>query len=139
MKFLEKMISAWGAFCEKAAPVTDSLNEIFTEVGKILYSIGSYIYKMRKIFLAVPVVWAAIYLAIYNQAHLPSIVGLDLQTTGDFAIQIARELAVLIPFVITGLCLLLMLCSRRILTPWLVSVFSLAIPVVILLLNTFPA
>ena len=139
MNFLEKVIDVWGAFSEKASPVLESLKEIFTEVGKILYSIGSYIYKMRKIFLAVPVVWAAIYLAIYNQANLPAVVGLDLQTTGDFAIQLARELAVLIPLVITAVCLLLMFCSRRILTPWLVSMFSLVIPIVILLLNTFPA
>ncbi|MBP3479510.1 MAG: hypothetical protein J6K03_08550 [Oscillospiraceae bacterium] len=139
MNFLEKVIDVWGAFSEKASPVLESLKEIFTEVGKILYSIGSYIYKMRKIFLAVPVVWAAIYLAIYNQTNLPAVVGLDLQTTGDFAIQLARELAVLIPLVITAVCLLLMFCSRRILTPWLVSMFSLVIPIVILLLNTFPA
>ncbi len=139
MEFLEKVIDAWGAFAEKAAPVLTSLREIFSEVGKILYSIGSYIYKMRKIFLAVPVVWAAIYLAFYNQANLPDIVGFDLQTTGDFAIQIGRELAVLIPLAITAVCLLLMFVSRRILTPWLVSMFSLLLPVVILLINTFPS
>ncbi len=139
MEFLEKIINIWGAFTEKAAPVLDAIKEIGTEVGKILYSIGSYIYKMRKIFLAVPVVWSAIYLAIYNQAHLPAIVGFDLQTTGEFGIQIVRELAVLVPLVITALCLLLMFGSRRILTPWLVSMFSLALPVIILLMNTFPA
>lgn len=139
MKFLEKVIDAWSAFAQKAEPVLNNLKEIFTEVGKILYSIGSYIYKMRKIFLAVPVVWCAIYLAIYNQTTLPAVVGFDLQTTGEFAIQIGRELAVLIPLVITAVCLLLMFVSRRILTPWLVSMFSLALPVIILLLNIFPA
>ena len=46
---------------------------------------------------------------------------------------------VLIPLVITAVCLLLMFVSRRILTPWLVSMFSLALPVIILLLNIFPA
>ena len=139
MKFLERVIDAWGVFAKKAEPVLATLKDVFTEVGKILYSIGSYIYKMRKIFLAVPVVWCAIYLAIYNQATLPAVVGFDLQTTGEFAIQIGRELAVLIPLVITAVCLLLMFVSRRILTPWLVSMFSLALPVIILLLNIFPA
>ncbi len=139
MQFLEKVIAAWGAFAEKAEPVLSSVKEVLSEVGKILFSIGSYIYKIRKIFLAVPVVWCALYLAVYNQANLPSIVGFDLQSTGEFALQIARELAVLIPLVITAVCLLLMFVSRRILTPWLVSLFSLALPVVILLLNTFPS
>ena len=37
------------------------------------------------------------------------------------------------------LCLLLMFGSKRTLTPWLVSVFSLALPLIILVINVFPA
>ncbi len=139
MKFLEKWIAAWGSFTDAMAPVMNSLKEIGGEVGKTFYNIGSYIYKLRKIFLAIPVVWSAIYLAVYNEIHLPAVVGFNLQATGEFGIQIARELAVLIPLVITALCLLLMFGSRRILTPWLVSMFSLLLPVVVLILNIFPA
>ena len=66
-------------------------------------------------------------------------VGLDLQITGDFDLQVVRELAVLGPVALTALCLLLMFVSRRTLTPWLVSVFTLLLPVLILFTNIFPA
>lgn len=139
MNFLETVMDKWNAFLTKAEPVWDAVKDACAEVWRVIKLIAGYIYKMRKIFLAVPVVWGAIYLAIYNEAHLPAIVGLDLQTSGDFNIQVIRELAVLGPVVITGVCLLLMFCSRRLLTPWLVSMFTLLLPIVILITNTFPA
>jgi hypothetical protein len=139
MNFLETVMDKWNAFLTKAEPVWDAVKDACAEVWRVIKLIAGYIYKMRKIFLAIPVVWGAIYLAIYNEAHLPAIVGLDLQTSGDFNIQVIRELAVLGPVVITGVCLLLMFCSRRLLTPWLVSMFTLLLPIVILITNTFPA
>lgn len=139
MKFLETVMEKWNAFVEKVSPILDRVKQIAKDVGHVFYKIGSYVYKMRKIFLAVPVAWAAISLAIYNEASLPAIVGLDLQITGDFNLQIIRELAVLGPIVVTAVCLLLMFVSRRLLTPWLVSVFTLLLPIVIRLINTFPA
>ena len=81
----------------------------------------------------------AVILALQNMVKLPVVVGLDLQTSGEFSIQIAREIAALGPMAITALCLLLMFCSKRTLTPWLVSVFSLLLPLLILVTNTFPA
>ena len=78
------------------------------------------------------------YLAFYNLEKLPKVVGLDLQISGDFDIQVVRELAVLGPVALTALCLLLMFISRRTLTPWLVSIFTLALPLLILLSNVFP-
>ena len=71
--------------------------------------------------------------------HLPAVVGLDLQVGGDFSIQVVRELAVLGPVAVTAVCLLLMFISRRTLTPWIVSLVSLALPLVILVTNIFPA
>jgi hypothetical protein len=70
--------------------------------------------------------------------HLPQVVGLRLQTNGAFAIQITRGLAVISPLAVTLVCLLLMFCSRRTLTPWFVSLCSLLIPIVLLITNTFP-
>ena len=139
MNFLETVMEKWNQFTAKTKPVLDTAKNICSEIGRIVKTASGYVIKMRKIFLAIPVVWGAVYLAIYNEANLPSVVGLDLQTSGDFNIQIIRELAVLGPVVITGVCLLLMFCSRRLLTPWLVSVFSLLLPVFILITNTFPA
>ena len=139
MNFIETVMEKWNQFTAKAKPVWESTKSACSEAGRMVKSASGYVIKMRKIFLAIPVVWGAVYLAIYNEANLPAIVGLDLQNNGDFNIQVIRELAVLGPVVITGVCLLLMFCSRKLLTPWLVSMFSLILPVIILITNTFPA
>ncbi|MBO5322645.1 MAG: hypothetical protein J6A88_00900 [Oscillospiraceae bacterium] len=139
MNFLETVMEKWNMLMAKIKPVAETAKNACAEVARIVKIGAGYVIKMRKIFLAIPVVWGAIYLAIYNQANLPAIVGLDLQINGDFNFQVIRELAVLGPVVITGVCLLLMFCSRRLLTPWLVSMFSLLLPVFILVTNTFPA
>ena len=43
------------------------------------------------------------------------------------------------PLILTCFCLLLMFCSKKILYPWLISVFSLMLPIVLWLTNVFPA
>jgi hypothetical protein len=42
------------------------------------------------------------------------------------------------PLGVTAACLLLMFCSRRTLYPWLISIMSLLLPMLILLLNNYP-
>ena len=108
----------------------------FFEVVRILCLA---VYRLRAIFLAVPVIIAALWLAGYNSDHLPAQVGLNLQSTGEFAKVISRQSAVTIPLLITGGCLALMCFSRRTLYPWLISVFSLVIPVLLLITNIYPA
>lgn len=97
------------------------------------------VYRLRSIFLAIPVIFAALRLAAYNSEHLPLLVGLDLQTTGEFARTISRHNAVMFPLFLTGGCLVLMAFSKKTLYPWLISVFSLAIPVLLLITNMYPA
>jgi predicted membrane protein len=77
-------------------------------------------------------------LAFRNLGKLPELVGLMLQADGTFAVQMGRLPAVLAPLMVTAICLLLMFCSKRVLTPWLASVFSLVIPVVIWIINVYP-
>jgi len=96
-------------------------------------------YRLRAVFLAIPVVIAALRLAAYNSEHLPLLVGLNLQSTGEFAKVISRQTAVSVPLLITGGCLALMCFSRKTLYPWLISVFSLVIPVLLLITNIYPA
>ena len=88
--------------------------------------------------MAIPVILAALYLARYNMANLPAQVGIDLQTTGVYAQMISRDLAVLGPLAVTGGCLLLMFCSRRIFYPWIISVFTLVLPILLYLTNIYP-
>ena len=139
MNFIDEFMEKWNRFCEKSRPTIQRAGEIASRIGGILLTAWNYLFKFRKVFLGAPVGAIAVYLAVQNMVKLPVIVGLDLQQNGEFSIQIMREIAVLGPMAFTALCLLLMFCSRRILTPWLVSVFSLALPLLILLVNTFPA
>lgn len=109
------------------------------KIWDILRVICLVLYRVRGIFMAVPVIYAALWLAAYNSEHLPLLVGINLQTTGEFARIISRQTAVTFPLFITGACLALTLLSRKNLYPWLISVFSLAIPVLLLVTNMYPA
>lgn len=139
MRFFEKLSQLWNQLCKKLRPTLNKLSTIGRKVINFLKEAWVYVVKLRKIILAVPVAWAAVILAMRNLAKLPPLVGLDLQADGTFAIQLGRLPAVLAPLLVTAICLLLMFCSKRTLTPFLVSVFSLALPVIILIINVFPA
>lgn len=106
---------------------------------RILGKIIMVLYHLRKVVLAAPVVYAALRLAAYNASHLPESVGLNLQTNGEFAMEIARSAAVMGPLVLTGACLLLMFCSRKAMYAWAISIFTLAVPVLLLVSNLYPA
>ena len=88
---------------------------------------------------AIPVVWLMLYFARLNWNVLPEQVGLNLQTTGEYAQYITREMAVYGPLGVTAACLVMMFLSRRTLYPWLICLFSMLLPVLILVSNIFPA
>ena len=135
---MEAIVRKWHALCDKMGPVLASIGAFFKKVWEILGIIWAYIVKLRKIFVAIPVAVAAVMLALRNMTKLPETVGMGLQLDGSFAIEMSRELAVLGPVALTALCLLLMFCSKRILTPWMVSVITLIVPIVVWVVNVFP-
>lgn len=139
MNFMDNFAAKWQQLWQKAKPVMDKVKYFCQKVGEALRIFWVYVVKLRKALLAFPVAWATMILAIKNLVDLPEHVGLDLQSDGTFSILIAREIAVLGPIAITAFCLLLMFVSKKTLTPWLVSVISLLLPLVILITNTFPA
>ena len=108
-------------------------------IGKVIAGIAKWIYHLRGFFMAIPVALAALYLATRNMARLPEEVGINLLANGQYEYLISRGLAVMGPLVITGVCLVMMWLSRRTIYPWIISIFSLALPLVILLTNVFPA
>jgi len=112
---------------------------VWGKIKKIISLIVTWIYRLRGVILAAPVVYAALKIADYNRDHLPETVGLNLQSTGEFAMSISRELAVFGPLVLTAACLTLMLCSRKVMYPWAVSIFTLVIPILLLISNIYPA
>ena len=112
-----------------------------TTWDKVRYYIGiviTVLYRLRKVVMAAPVVYYALKIASYNMEHLPEQVGVNLQSSGEFAMTIARSMAVMGPFALTIACLLLMFCSRKALYPWAVSVFTLVLPLLLLFSNLYP-
>ena len=104
-------------------------------LGKIIMTV----YHLRKIFMAAPVAYMALRIAAYNMSHLPEQVGVNLQTTGEFAMQISRYAAVIGPLGITAGCLVMMFFSRKAMYAWAISIFTLALPILLLVSNMYPA
>lgn len=101
-------------------------------------NIFRWIYNLRSLILSIPVAVAAIALAIRNQANLPDLVGINIQATGEYAQMISKGVAVWVPLGVTAMCLLFVFCSRRVIYPWLISLFSLVLPLFIWFTNVFP-
>ena len=108
------------------------------KTGDMMGLIGLWVWRLRKFVMAIPVVWLALYFARMNYSLLPPMVGIDLLTTGEYARMITREAAVYGPLAVTAVCLLMMFLSRRTFYPWLIALFSIALPVLILITNIFP-
>ena len=107
--------------------------------GKGLKTFWKYIYMFRGVLISIPIAVVAIILAFKNAGRLPETVGIELLATGEFATTVSRTTAVLIPMAMTGLCIVLTCISKRMLFPWLVSLFSLVLPLLIWLTNIYPA
>ncbi len=117
---------------EKAAAVVAKGNSIIN-------LIFVWAFRLRKFVMAAPVVYVALRLAAYNMEHLPEQVGIDLQTTGEFARTISRQFAVMGPLGLTLGCLLMMFFARKATYAWAISVFTLALPLLLLVSNLYPA
>ena len=130
-------------FAEKGkntkTPQERSWRSVVVTILNICEEAWVYIFHFRKVLLCVPVVAASIYLARLNWTQLPDQVGLSLMSNGQFAQTVAKEAAVYGPMGVTAICLALMVCSRRALYPWLISVFTLVLPLLILITNVFPS
>ena len=126
-------------FCQAAKPV---LNKAVQKsvYGLKMMGVGClWLAKFKKVLLALPVLTVALILAFVNLFTLPDLVGFMLQGDGSFAFQIVRGVAVLVPLLVTLFCLFLLFISKRTMTPWMVSVFSLLLPVLLYFTNVFPA
>lgn len=110
-------------------------NQQTNEKWKVIWS---WAYKLRSVLLAVPVAIGAIVLALFNFANLPDSVGINIQASGEYADTISKAVAVFGPLALTAVCLLMVFCSRKVLYPWLISLFSLVLPLLIYITNFFP-
>ncbi len=123
----------------KVNPGWEKTKNVFGTIGKVFAKIGEYIFKLRSVLLAAPVVYAAVRLALYARENLPEQVGINLKETGEYAMLVSRDTAIMGSLAVTALCLLMMFISRRTIYPWLISIFSLVLPVLLIVTNLLPA
>ena len=114
--------------------------------GDAIRSFGRFVkknwrigFELRKIIMSIPVVVIMLGLADQCRKRLPEMVGIELLENGDFQQMIARESAISITMGITVGCLVLMFFSRKTIYPWIISLMSLLLPLLLIVTNTFPA
>ena len=139
MNFIDSFMVKWNDFTENVRPYISKVKEVTTPIAQKVSFVWKYIMKFKKLFLCVPIAVFALILALRNLFSLPALVGIILAANGEFSFEMLREIAVIVPLLVTGLCLLFVFMSKRTLTPWLISVFSLVLPIWILFINTFPS
>lgn len=105
--------------------------------GEKLRAAGKMIYKFRSLFMAIPVVICSINLALVSAAKLPSklmlsVPALEQRELVLKLVEMDKSTAIIVPVLVTAVCLLLMFCSRRQVFPWLISIFSLILPVTLI-------
>ena len=126
-------------FIQTTKDIWGKVSSVFKKIEEVIGVIFRCIFKLRKIFMAIPVVYLAVGIARTNMERLPEAVGLNLQSTGEFAWMVTREYAVYGPLGITAFCLLLMFFSRKMVFPWVISIFTLVLPYLIYFINIYPA
>lgn len=124
-------------FVEKFKEIWGKIYQIYQKVEEVISIIYRCIFKLRKVFLAIPVVLLAIRIASANMDRLPEAVGINMQSNGEFALMVTRNYAVYGPLGITAFCLLLMSFSRKAIYPWVISIFTLVLPYLLYLTNLY--
>ena len=124
-------------YVEKFKEIWGKVYQIYQKVEEVISVIYRCIFKLRKVFLAIPVVILAIRIASANMERLPEAVGINMQSNGEFALMVTRNYAVYGPLGITAFCLLLMFFSRKAIYPWVISIFTLVLPYLLYLTNLY--
>ena len=124
-------------FSENVKTAYEKARVIFGQIGKAISLVCIWIFRLRRIFMAIPVVVLSIRIAAANMERLPEYVGLNLQSSGEFAMMVTRSYAVFGPLCVTAFCLLLMFCSRKTIFPWIISIFTLVLPYLIYFTNMY--
>ena len=103
---------------------------------KVALRLAAVIVALAIFCVAIPV--AAVHLSVDGT------VGEELEEyivtySGEYQWMVDKGIAVMGPLAVTAACLFLMFLSRRVVYPWLISIFSLALPLLIYITNIFPA
>lgn len=117
----------------------EKFGEGICSIGVFFKKNWRWSYELRKVVMAAPVVIAMLSLANECRQRLPEMVGINLLANGDFQQLIARETAISATMAITVICLVFMFLSRKTVYPWLISLMSLLLPILLIVTNVFPA
>ena len=151
MEFFHNLKDKWNILWEKCGPVLWTIGTVFAAIGRAIGTLCKYIFRLRALFMAIPVAVIAVIEAMINTSRLPdtleyATIGLDFDATqtlfGPFVMhieQLSRETAVMGPLMLTAACLVFTIFSKRTLFPWIVSIFTLVVPVLLYLMTQYPA
>lgn len=139
MKQLDQLTAKVNELREKAQPFMEKADKGYHKAKEVWTIAWPWIWRFRKVLFAIPVVYLALYFARLNWNVLPDLVGLNLQTNGEYAQYLSKEVAVWGPLGVTGGCLGMMFLSRKTVYPWMICMFSMLLPLLILVSNIFPA
>ena len=134
-EFKQKLLALW----EKVKPYVEKADKVLRKAKAIWKKAWPWIWQARKILLAIPVVYLMLYFARLNWNVLSDPVGFHLLASGEYAMSISKEMAVYVPLGVTGGCLAMMVLSRKTLYPWVICLFSMLLPILILITNIFPS
>lgn len=136
---MEALKAKWQAFLEKTEPARKNIVVVWNSLSMVAKMVVTWVYKLRGVIISIPVGVCAVALAIRNMRILPEVVGINLLANGEYQYVVNRSVAVMGPLAVTAVCLLFVFTTRKTLYPWLISVFSLALPLLIWITNVFPS
>ena len=149
MQWLDNLVDKWEAFKQTPRPGLEKTRKVLRKLGWFFSGLWHYIYMFRSIIMATPVATASAILAAKCNTDLPELVQITLpaidtksedSVLGFLAFHteyVSHNMAVFAPLIITAACLLLTICSKRTFYPWLISIFTLVVPVFLLLTNQY--
>ena len=138
MSYINELKAKWDAFLNKLRPAFEGAVSVWEKIWDVLCRSVRGLFMRRKVIMALPVCYLLLKLREYCSENLPAQVGLILQESGEFSMLMPRDTVLDGCTLLTAGCLLMMFLSRKTLYPWLISLFSLALPLVFLLVNSFP-
>ena len=97
-------------------------------------SVMQWAFRLRSVALSLPVAIIAVILAVNNAAVLPAELSIG---AGDSVTVISKSVLIMGPLALTALAIMMTLFSKRVVYPWLISLFTLLIPIVFAITMTF--
>lgn len=102
--------------------------------GENFKAVLRWAFRLRSVALSFPVAVIAVILAVNNMALLPSqlVIGF-----GESVTIISKAVLVMGPLALTALSILMTLLSKRVTYPWIISIFTLLLPLALVITMSF--